>query len=435
MISTVNRETWGSRAAFLLSGMGFAIGFGNIWRFPYLVGENGGAVFIAFFLVVVAVIAIPAFAIELALGKATRKDPVGAYKSVAGRTPWFFNGYLNLITILVILGYGSMIAGWIVAYAYKTMTGVFTGMPTPEIATYFETFTQRPLEVLLWMAPYMVLLAVVVGKGLQKGIERANQILIPGLFILLLVLLVRALTLPNIGEGLKFYLMPDFSKFTTEAALVAIGQAFFSIGVAMATGLVYGSYMNQEDDVVPAAVAIGFADTLAAVLAGLVIFPCVFSFGLEPGTGPGLTFVTMSAAFANMSYGRTFGFLFYVLFFAAAFSSFIGAAEGVVAHLKDEWGFSRIKATALVVTVATTIAIASALSGAVFDALDLFSTYTLVIGGLLMTVFVGWFWPFQKFLDEARIGPGVLRTLWIIDIKFVVPLVIVVLLLRQIGVL
>lgn len=430
----MERERWRSRATFLLSSIGFAIGFGNLWRFPYLVGENGGAVFIAFFLLVVLFIAIPLFSIELALGKATRKDPVGAYRALAPRTPWFINGYLNVLTITFILGYATVICGWVMAYAFKTVMGTFAGMTPDEVAAYFEAFRSRPVEVLAWASLFLAALVAVLVRGLNKGIERANKFLIPALFIILGILLFRALTLDNIRPGLEFYLKPEFSKFTVTGAITAIGQAFFSIGVAMAGGLVFGSYMKKEQKVISNAAIIGFADTAAACLAGLVIFPCVFAFGLDPASGPGLTFITMTNVFNEMPFGRFFGFLFYILFFLAAFTSFIGASEGIVAHIRDEWGASRTRAVYIVLALLSVFAIPSAIWSVVFDKLDLTATYTLIIGGLIMTIFVGWFWPLDKFLEEAGVESRAFRLFWVIDIKFFVPLVIVVLLLNQMGI-
>lgn len=431
----MSRDSWGSRIAFLFSGIGFAIGFGNIWRFPYLVGLNGGAVFIAFFLFVVVLIAIPAFTIELALGKATRTDPVGAYRKLAPRRPWFANGYLNLATVVLILGYGTVVTGWIVAYGVNMALGQFTSDSIEDTAAYFDGLIARPLEVLAWAVPHLILLAVVVTRGLQRGIEAANKLLIPALFGILVLLLIRAASLPKVGEGLEFYLMPDFSAFNSDAAITAIGQAFFSIGVAMATGLVYGSYMRAEDGVLSSAAAIAIADTVAAFLAGMVIFPFVFSFGLQPDAGVGLTFVTMSAAFSQMPLGRVFGTLFYMLFFFAAFSSLIGAAEGVIAHLRDQWGIPRRRCVVLVMAMTVVLAIPAAVSIRAFNLMDSATGYTLVIGGLVMALFVGWVWPVEKFLDVAGIESTWARRLWSWDIKFVVPSVILLLLASQLGLL
>jgi|SaaInlStandDraft_4_1057021.scaffolds.fasta_scaffold04348_2 neurotransmitter:Na+ symporter, NSS family len=421
------RENWTSRISFILSAIGFAAGIGNLWRFPYLVGKYGGGVFLLFYLAIVTIIGIPLLSIEIALGKTTKKDPVGAYKKLAPKKLWFLNGYINILTIVLILGYASIVGGWIVGYFFKSAIGTFSGMAPSEITSYFASFISNPIEVIGWTVAFIAGIAIILLRGLNKGVEKVNKIMLPALFLVLIILIIRSLTLPGITKGLIFYFKPDISKFTLEGALAAIGQAFYSIGVAMTASLVYGSYLNKKEKIVSNAMIIGFADTLVAILAGLIIFPSVAAFGLEAGAGPGLTFITMPNVFNQIAFGNFFGSLFYLLFFLAAFTSFVGGAEGVIAHLRDEWGITRKKGVYITTATMLAIAIPSAISSIVFEKLDFFTNnYLIITGGLIMTIFVGWGWPMENFLKQANIKSKILRILWTFIIKFFAPLVIII---------
>jgi len=287
------RENWGSRIGFILASIGYAIGMGNLWRFPSMVGQYGGGIFLLFYLLVVFLIGIPMLSIEISLGKATRNDPVGAYKILRPRSPWFLNGYVNVLTNLVITGYTAPVAGWVAAYFFKSVSGVFNGMSPGEVETYYENFISNPLEVILWTLILIAGLLFVLHRGVKKGVEKVNKILMPGLLAILLFLIIRSLSLEGAGKGLAFYFKPDISKFTVEAALAAVGQAFFSMGIALSAAHIFGSYMRKQDKIVPNAIIIGMSDLFVAVLAGFMIFPIVFAFGLNPAAGFGLTFITM----------------------------------------------------------------------------------------------------------------------------------------------
>jgi len=429
------RESWGSRLGFILSAVGFAAGVGNIWRFPYIVGEYGGGVFLVFYLLVVFLIGIPLFSIEVALGKKTRKDPVGAYKTIRPGKPWFLNGYLNILTMLLIMGYVAPVVGWIFAYMVKSALGVFQHMSPNQIKQYFDHFTSTPSEVLLWTIFLVALLVVVLIRGLNKGIEKINKIMLPVLFVILLILIFRSLTLDGAEKGLVFYLKPDFSKFTLDGALAAVGQAFFSIGVAMAGSLVYGSYLRKKDKIVSNTVIIGLSDTMVAVLAGLIIFPIVFAFGLKPDSGFGLTFITMPNIFNQLPAGNLFATLFFLLFFLAAFTSFLGGAESVIAHLGDEWKIPRKTGTLITAGLILMIAVPSALSMTVFGGLDFAANNIfLILGALVMTIFVGWVWPIEQFFETAGIQSKIARFFWIVIIKFVAPMAIIIIWLSRLGV-
>ena len=431
----MQRENWGSRIGFILAAIGYAVGIGNLWRFPALVGQYGGGAFLLFYVFVVFLIGIPMLSIEISLGKATRLDPVGAYKALKPGTPWFLNGYVNVLTNLVITGYVAPVAGWIAAYFFKSLFGVFRGMSPAEVEAYYNGFIASPVEVIAWTMILIVGLVVVLLRGVRAGIEKVNKILIPGLGLLLIILTIRSLTLEGAGAGIAFYLKPDFSKFTAEAAVVALGQAFFSMGVALGAALVFGSYMRKEDKVVPNAVIIGLSDMAIAIMAGFMIFPIVFAFGLDPEAGFGLTFITMPNIFNQMFMGSLFGPLFFLLFFLASFTSFLGGTESIVAHLSDTWKVPRKTGTFLTCGIVLAIAIFASVSAEIFEKVDFVaSNVFLILGAFVMTIFVGHVWPLKGFLSVSEVQGKPARLFWTIIVRYFAPAAIIVIWLTQLGV-
>jgi NSS family neurotransmitter:Na+ symporter len=429
------RERWGSRFGFLMASIGYSVGVGNFWRFPYLTGKYGGAAFLIFYLFVVALISIPLFTIEIALGKASRKEPVGTYKILKPGSPWFLNGYLSVITNLVITGWTAPIAGRVIAYLFKTPFGVFSKMSPAEVKNYYQKFVSDPLQVTLWTSVLIVLLVLVLYRGLNKGIERVTKILIPVLFGVLLILIGRSLALPGAVKGILFYLKPDFSKFTGEAALAAVGQSFFSIGVGLGCALIFGSYMRKEDKIVSNAAIIGLSSTAAAFLSGFLIFPLVFAFGLNPGEGIGLTFITMPNVFNQMRFGNIFGILFYLLFFVAAFSAFLGGTEGFISHLKDRWNIPRKRGVLIMAVLVLAIAAVTSSSEKILAKLDFVSVNIfLMLAALVTTIFVGWVWPLREFFKTAEIEKKPAQLFWVIIIKYFAPIAIIVIWLSQLGI-
>lgn len=431
----VERENWGTRIGFIFSSIGYAVGIGNLWRFPYSVGRYGGGVFLLFYLLVVFLVAIPLFSIEISLGKATRKDPVGAYRKIRPKSPWFLNGYVHVLVNLVVTGYTAPVVGWIAAYLFKSISGVFSRMSPGEIEAYYQDFVSSPLEVVSWTLILIVALVAVLLRGLNRGIEKINKILMPSLFFILLILIGRSLSLEGASKGIAFYLKPDFSKFTAEAALAAVGQAFFSIGVALGAGLVFGSYMRKQDKIVSNAAIIGLSDTFIAVLAGFMVFPIVFAFGLEPGAGFGLTFITMPNVFNQMPLGHLFALLFYLLFFLAAFTSFLGGTESIIAHLRDTWKIPRKTGTLITAGLILAIAIPASASLGFFGKVDYAANNIfLILGALLMTIFVGRVWPLREFLKVADVQSRPARLYWVIIIQYFAPLMIILIWLTKLGV-
>jgi NSS family neurotransmitter:Na+ symporter len=400
-----------------------------------MVGKYGGGVFLLFYLLVVFLIGIPMLSIEISLGKATRKDPVGAYKQLRPGSPWFANGYINVITNLVITGYTAPISGWIAAYFFKSLFGVFNGKSPGEIETYYAGFIANPLEVILWTLILIAALLLVLHRGVKKGVEKMNKILMPGLLIILLFLIFRSLSLEGAGKGVAFYLKPDFSKFTVEAALAAVGQAFFSMGIALSAAHIFGSYMRKQDKIVPNAVIIGVSDLFIAVLAGFMIFPIVFAFGLDPEAGLGLTFITMPNIFNQLPMGNLVAGLFFLLFFMASFTSFLGGTEAIVAHLRDRWKIPRKSGIWIMAGLVLTIAVLAATSARIFQKVDFLCTNIfLILGALVMTIFVGRVWPLKKFFETAEVRSKPARIFWMVLIQYFVPVMLIVIWLSQLGI-
>lgn len=416
------RESFSSKIGFFLSAIGFAIGIGSLWRFPYLVGKYGGGLFLLLYVVIIFAIATPLLVLELALGGASGKNPVGAYRELGKGKGWSLNGYLNVFAMQLLLGYTMPVAGWVTGYIFKTGAGVFQTMSPAQIGEYFGAFMGNAPEVIAWSSLTVVLVVLIINRGLNKGLEMANAVCMPALFIILFVLIIRSVTLPGAGEGLAYYLKPDFSKFTFEAVYDCLGQAFFAIGVGMAAGIVFGSYLKQEQkSLVQQGFHIGGALLLAGFLSGLVIFPAVFAFNLEPAGGPGLTFVTMPNVFNQMPMGSFFGVLFYILFYLAALSSWLGGTEAVVAAYMEEFGLSRKTAVYVVGAVMLAIGSIAAYSMDFFEMADNIVNNSLVVGGLVLTVFVGWFWGMDRFFGEAAIQSPAMRTAFTIIVKYVAP--------------
>jgi len=465
------RGTWGSKIAFIFAATGSAIGLGNIWRFPMMVGKNGGAVFVLVYIVVVVLIGFAVMLAELVIGRHAQKNPVGAIKYIKPGTPWKFIGYLGVITGVCILSYYSVVAGWAAGYMIKTASGAFRGEVTSQLTNkIFTEFSSNPLEVLLLFLLIIGITTFIISKGVKKGIERWTKVLMPLLFILIIFLAIRALTLPGAAEGIAFYLKPDFSKLNGTIILYALGQAFFSLSLGMGTMITYGSYIHKSDNLVSSAGWVSFSDTLIAILAGFIIFPTLFAIpGVEPSAGPGLVFKVLPLIFSKIQGGYIFGTLFFALLSVAALTSTISVLEVPVAYFIDERNWSRKKAAYLVGFLSFVIGIPSALaSGAssiftkmtflmkidkflikigiikewffykIFGGKDfmtwmdfIFGNISLAVGALLICLFVGYIWGIKKAAQEISSGNPKfkLRPLWAFSIKFLSPLAIIFILI------
>lgn len=443
------RETWGSRMGFVLAAAGSAIGLGNVWRFPYLVGQNGGAPFVFIYLAIVAFIGLPVMIAEVGLGRFTRRNPVGAFARTAPNSAWRVVGILGVITGFGILSYYSVVAGWAVGYTLKAVSGDFATLTNPsQTGKLFGEFVGDAGTALTLHALFMALTVSVVIGGVRRGIERSTLVLMPALFLMLLLLVLRSLTLEGAGKGITFYLRPDFSKVTPATFLAALGQAFFSLSLGMGAMITYGSYLGQREDVVKSATWVCFSDTAAAFLAGLAIFPALFSVeGAEPAAGPGLAFVVLPAIFHRIPFGSLFATIFFSLLIVAALTSAISLLEVCVAYLTDEKGWTRKRACYLVGVVSFGLGIPSALSTGAspllsqlpilhmgfLDLMDtVFGNVALTLGALLLCLFVGWKWVPKDALTGAMEGSAYssLGGTWLFLIRYLCPVAIGTILLQ-----
>lgn len=439
-----SREHWGSRIGFILAAAGSAIGLGNIWKFPYLAGENGGGAFVVLYLICILVLGLPVMIAEIVIGRHTGRNPVGALRQIGGGG-WKFVGYLGVASGFFIMTYYSVVGGWTIGYIVKSAGGFIDGITdTGTAEEVFSRFIQNPFEMVLYHFLFMAITVFIVMRGIKNGIERWNKFLLPLLFVILVILILRALTMEGAAAGLTFYLRPDFSRVGVKTVIEAMGQCFFSLSLGMGAMITYGSYLNREDRILSSSLQIVALDTLAAILAGLAIFPALFAVGMTPDKGPGLTFNILPVVFSKMSYGSVFAVLFFILLFIAALTSSISLIEVVVAFITDEKGWGRKKAVLVFGSLIFLLGIPSALSfGALkdfrvffgttyFDFMDrLTTTYMLPIGGLLIALCLGWKYGLNNAMHEldADTRLSALRKIWAFSIRYISPFILVTIIL------
>lgn len=446
-------EQWSSRTGFLLAAVGFAVGMGNIWRFPYVLGENGGSAFLFIYLACALGIGLPLLITEFTIGRRGRASASGSIRAVAAECgksgTWGWVGTLGIFCAFVILSYYTVISGWTLDYFVKAASGSMDNISAAESDAMFSGLMGDPVRLLIWNTVVHLLVIVVIRQGVQAGIERAAKILMPALFITLIVMVIYGSIAGDMAAALKFLLEPDFSKVTFRTVMVAIGQAFFSIGIGMGSLIVFGAYMPKDFSIPRSATTVILIDTGVALLAGLAIFPLVFQFNLDPEGGAGLIFETLPLAFGQMPGGRLFGAIFFVLLISAALSSCIGLAEGVVNWVDEHWGIPRQRGILLTAGAAWLLGILSIMSlgdwsnfhpldfipayegMGIFSALDyLAANNLLLVGGLLLSVFFGWLVPKALKLDEMGVKDGLFFAFWRFMIRFIIPPVLVVVLVR-----
>ncbi|MBD3413560.1 MAG: sodium-dependent transporter [Candidatus Aminicenantes bacterium] len=439
------RGNWGSKIAFIFAASGSAIGLGSIWRFPIMVGLNGGAIFVLCYILSVFFIGFTVMLAELTIGRHTQKNLVGALKAIKPNTPWKGVGFMGIITGICILSYYSVVAGWSAGYLYKTIKGAFRGEVTWQASdAIFKTFAADALAVLIFLFVIIAITTFVISKGVKSGIERWSKILMPVLFILIIILSIRAITLPGSETGLSFYLKPDFSGFNLNVLFFAVGQAFFSLSLGMGTMTVYGSYITKKENLVSSAGWVCFSTTLVALLAGIIIFPTLFhSLQLTPEqfkqdfeVGTGIMFQAFPIIISKMPGGYIFGIMFFSLLLIAALTSTISMLEVPTSYLVDEKQWSRKKAAVLIGAGSFVLGIPSALSNGgvpfltklnIMVVMDLiFGNILLALGGVLISVFLAFSWKVKNSLKEISIGSKKfrLRSLWTFNIKYLAPVVV-----------
>ena len=429
------REQWKSRTGFILAAAGSAVGLGNIWRFPYLAGEHGGGVFLALYLIFVFTIGISILLAELTIGRAAKRQPAGAFR-VLGGGRWLAAGYFGVAAAFFVLSFYSVVGGWTLAYVVKATTGALDGATAGSAGQVFNALIADPLKPVAYHGIFMALTTVIVLRGVVGGIEATSKLLMPALFILLLVLVGRALTLPNAGAGLAFYLQFDFEKVTGGTVIAALSQAFFSLSVGLGAMITYGSYLDARESLPKSAAWVAIIDSGVAFLAGLLIFSAVFAFGLDPAAGPGLTFVTLPAIFGQMPGGTVFAFAFFLLLAVAALTSAVSLLEVPVAYLIDEHGVSRRSAAVLLGAIVFLLGIPSSLSLGVWsdftifglgvmDFMDSATTKVLMpFGSILLSLFAGWVvYPrlARELMQQAGDRIAIPLRVWGIVCKFLGP--------------
>ena len=440
------RGQWGSNIGFILAAAGSAVGLGNIWKFPYLAGANGGGAFVFIYLAMVVIIGFVIMLGEMTIGRNTHLSSVEAYKKINKK--WAFVGIIGVVVAFCILSFYSVIGGWVLNYISKYITG---GIPGSEASTYFSSFISGTTAPIMWHFIFMVSCCIIVLKGIAGGIEKASKIMMPALLILLIVVVIRAVTLEGAMAGIEFFLKPDFSKVTISTVMAALGQAFFSLSLGMGAVITYGSYLGKNENLEKNAVIIPGIDTVVALLAGFAILLAVFAFGLEPTAGPSLMFITLPSVFDSMAFGQIFGLLFFILILFAALTSAIALLEVVVAFVIDTFKINRKIATIGMALIIFLIGIPCSLAnGPVmgdvlifgFNFFDLMSfvaeSVLMPLGGLLMCVFIGHVWGIDKAVDEISCEGKYSfksRKFFIVMIKYVAPILIFIIWLNAIGIL
>ncbi len=446
----MSRENFKSRLGFLLVSAGCAIGIGNVWKFPYVAGENGGGIFVLFYLLFLLIMGVPVLTMELAVGRASRQSTVKAYKTLEKPgSKWHIHGWVSIVGCLILMMYYTTVSGWMLGYFVKFATGTFSGMPSDQTPQVFSEMLADPKEMMIWMGITVLIGLVVCSLGLQNGIERITKVMMIGLLLLIVVLAVHSLTLDGAAEGLKFYLLPDFGK-AMENGLVnvltaAMNQAFFTLSIGIASMEIFGSYMSKENSITSESVRICGLDTFVAVMSGLIIFPACFSFNVEPDAGPSLIFMTLPKVFANMAGGRLWGTLFFLFMTFASLSTVIAVFENLIASGIDNFGWGRKKSTLINGILFFFGSIPCVLGYNIWsnirliggrDILDsedfIVSNILLPTGALIYLLFcvTKWGWGFDKYIEEVNTGTGMKMSKKIKPyFQFVLPVLILIILI------
>jgi neurotransmitter:Na+ symporter, NSS family len=442
------REGFSSKFGILCAAAGSAIGLGNIWRFPYVVGDNGGGAFLLVYLAFILMLGIPVMLSEFIIGRRGQRNTFGSFRRLAPGKPWWIIGIMGIAAAFMILAFYSTIAGWTLEYVYKAFANAFQGKSSDELGNMFQSFHTQTFRPLMWQFVFMAMTAGIIIAGVKRGIEKYAKVLMPFLVLLLVIMAIRSITLPGAMGGLQFLFKPDFSELTPAVFLSALGQAFFSLSIGMGALITYGSYIGKENKLGHISVEVSVADTLIALLAGVAIFPAVFAFGLEPGEGPGLIFHVLPNIFQQIPGGYFFGVIFFILLAIAALTSSISILEVVVAFLVEELDIRRRHATIMAAAAATFVGVFCTLSfgtmenatlfgKTIFDVLDFASSNVLLpLGGLFIVVFVGWFLGAANVRDELTNG-GTLRfrlfSIFMFILKFIAPVAIAIVFMNSIG--
>lgn len=448
------RETFSSGLAVFFATLGSAVGLGNIWKFPYLTGANGGGAFLLVYLLCVVFVGIPIMACEFYIGRKSRKNAIGAFDKLKAARGWKSIGFMGMLSAFLIMFFYSDVAGWVYSYVFRSIKGNFSGV-TPEGATsMFNSALIGPISPIVWQLIVLIVVSAILIAGVKNGIERITKTLMPVLFVLIIICDIRAITLSGASEGIKFLFHVNFGQLTAAGVLTALGLAFFKLSLGMGTMITYGSYFTEDNNMIGTSVKVALSDSIVSILAGIAIFPAVFSFGMKPDKGPGLLFMIIPQVFSKIPLGNILLVAFFILTSIAATTAMISIVEVPVAFFTEEKGISRTKAVLLTTGVMMVIGILATLSAdptsllggihlfgkGFFDLFDYLSSNILLpVGGLLLAIFVGYTVKKDEFKSELSnkgtlSNDAVLNVIYVF-IKFVSPVLLIVVFLNSIGIL
>lgn len=454
-MATEKRANFGSKLGVILASAGSAVGLGNIWRFPYETGENGGAAFIIIYLGCVLLMGIPIMVAEFLIGRRSRSNTAGAYQRLAPGTPWKWVGRMGVLAGFLILSYYTVVAGWTLEFIYEAATNSFAGKSAEGFIASFDSFVANPWRPLIWLIAFMLMTHYIIVKGVEKGIEKSAKIMMPALFILLIILAICSISLPGSSAGINFLFKPDFSQINSNTFLSAMGQAFFSLSLGMGCLCTYASYFKNDTPLPKVALNVATIDTLVAILAGIIIFPAAFSVGIKPDAGPSLLFITLPNVF-QQAFGSipllaiTLSIMFYVLLAVAALTSTISLHEVVTAYLHEEFNMTRKKAARIVTTSCIILGVFCSLSLGIgkeytlfgmtlFDLFDYVTAKLMMpIGGFLIAIFTGWYLDkkivWEEITNQGKLKPFVFKTL-VFLLKYFSPIAILLIFIHELGLL
>lgn len=449
-MTQTKRATFGSKIGVILATVGCAVGLGNIWRFPYMLGENGGAAFLLVYISCILFLGIPVMITEFFIGRYSRKNAAGAFKVMAPGTKWSVIGYNGVTAAFLILGYYAVVSGWTLEYIVQAFSGSLEGKNATDFADEFTAFSTGVFRPILWTVVFIALTHIIIISGVKEGIERASKVMMPVLFLILIALCVRSATLPGASEGLSFLFNPDFSKINSSVVLSAMGQAFFSLSIGMGCLITYASYFGKDTNLQTTSLQVTILDTMVAVLAGVMIFPAVFSFGIEPTTGPELVFITLPNVFEQLPFGNIWSFVFFVLLALAALTSTISLHEVSTAYVHEEYHISRKKAAVIVSIGVTILGILSSLSMGLLKSYTLFglnffnlldfvtAKIMLPLGGMMICIFTAKRVD-KLLLKEEVTNHGTIRfyffNTYAFFVKYIAPIAIGLIFLNELGLL
>ena len=447
----MERESFKSRLGFILVSAGCAIGIGNVWRFPYVAGENGGGLFVLLYLVFLVLMDIPVLTMELAVGRASRKSAVLGYKKLEKpKSKWHIHGWFCMLGCYLLMMYYTTVSGWMTSYFYKFATGTFeSGMTSEQVSGVFSQLQSNPIEMVIWMAIITILGFLVCSRGIQKGIEKVSKVMMIALLVLILALAVNSILLSGAGEGLKFYLVPDFEKVSEigigNIVSAAMNQSFFTLSLGIAAMEIFGSYMSKDDTLPGESVKICALDTFVAIMAGLIIFPACFSYGVEPDQGPALIFITLPNVFVNMAGGRIWGTLFFLFMTFACFSTIIAVFENIISFCIDMFGSSRKKSVVINAVIILIASLPCVFGFNIWSGFELFgqnvlgmedflvSNILLPVGSLIYLLFcvTKFGWGFDNYLTECNTGKGMKFARFLKPyFQFVLPILVLIVLVQ-----